>query len=85
MQLGIRPEHIAVVATGQGHCEGTVQVSEYLGADYFHYVDCGDLGLLTVRTAGSADEIEGQTIGLRFDETRLHFFNAEGLRTGESA
>ena len=36
-------------------------------------------------TAGSADEIEGQTIGLRFDETRLHFFNAEGLRTGESA
>ncbi|OJI93732.1 carbohydrate ABC transporter ATP-binding protein (CUT1 family) [Planktotalea frisia] len=85
VQLGIRPEHIAVVATGQGHCEGTVQVSEYLGADYFHYVDCGDLGLLTVRTAGSADEIEGQTIGLRFDETRLHFFNAEGLRTGESA
>ena len=36
-------------------------------------------------TAGSADEIEGQTIGLRFDETRLHFFNAEGLRTGDSA
>ena len=83
VQLGIRPEHISVVAAGDGHCEGTVKVSEYLGADYFHYVDCGELGLLTVRTAGSADEIEGQTIDLKFDETRLHFFNDAGLRTGD--
>jgi hypothetical protein len=43
----------------------------------------GELGLLTVRTAGSAVEIEGQTIGLKFDETRLHFFNGSGLRTGD--
>ncbi len=83
VQLGIRPEHISVVSTDEGHCEGTVQVSEYLGADYFHYVDCGELGLLTVRTAGSAEEIEGQKIGLKFDETRLHFFNDAGLRTGD--
>ncbi len=83
-QLGIRPEHISVVAAGGGHCDGVVQVSEYLGADYFHYVDCGDLGLLTVRTAGSADEIEGQSVGLKFDETRLHFFDDAGLRTGDT-
>ena len=75
VQLGIRPEHISVVAAGEGHCHGTVQVSEYLGADYFHYVDCGELGLLTVRTAGSVEEIEGQQVGLKFDETRLHFFD----------
>ncbi len=79
-QLGIRPEHIEITAHGGGHCNGVVQVSEYLGADYFHYVDCGPLGLLTVRTPGSADDIEGQTVGLRFDETRLHFFGADGLR-----
>ena len=80
VQLGVRPEHITVVPAGEGHCDGTVQVSEYLGADYFHYIDCGDLGLLTVRTAGSDDEIEGQAVGLRFDTTRLHFFGADEQR-----
>ena len=80
VQLGVRPEHITVVPAGEGHCDGTVQVSEYLGADYFHYIDCGGLGLLTVRTAGSDDEIEGQAVGLRFDTTRLHFFGADEQR-----
>ena len=80
VQLGVRPEHITVVPSGKGHCDGSVQVSEYLGADYFHYIDCGDLGLLTIRTAGSDNEIEGQTVGLRFDTTRLHFFGADEQR-----
>ena len=80
VQLGVRPEHLTVVPVGEGHCDGTVQVSEYLGADYFHYIDCGDLGLLTVRTAGSDDEIEGQAVGLRFDTTRLHFFGVDEQR-----
>ena len=74
-QIGIRPEHIAVVAAGQGDCDGTVQVSEYLGADYFHYIDCGPLGVMTVRTSGAHDEIEGQTVGLKFAAENLHFFN----------
>jgi multiple sugar transport system ATP-binding protein len=80
VQLGVRPEHVEVVAAGTGHCDGTVQVSEYLGADYFHYIDCGPLGLVTVRTAGSDQEIEGQTVGLRFDTTRLHFFGPDDQR-----
>ncbi|MEP1586017.1 MAG: sn-glycerol-3-phosphate ABC transporter ATP-binding protein UgpC [Tateyamaria sp.] len=78
--LGIRPEHIDIVAPDAGHCTGQVQVSEYLGADYFHYIDCGDLGLVTLRTAGAQDSLEGQTVGLRFDETRLHLFDAAGQR-----
>ena len=78
--LGIRPEHIDVVTAEAGHCTGEVQVSEYLGADYFHYVNCGDLGLLTVRTAGSQDSLVGQTVGLHFDETRLHLFDDAGQR-----
>ncbi len=80
VHLGVRPEHIEVCAAQQGHCDGIVEVSEYLGADYFHYVDCGDLGRVTVRTAGSADEIEGQRVGLRFDTDRLHFFDKDDNR-----
>lgn len=74
VQLGIRPEHIEIVAKGEGHCDGEVQVSEYLGADFFHYIDCGPLGVLTVRTPGAAEDIEGQQVGLKFNADNLHFF-----------
>ena len=77
VQLGIRPEHIGVTDEGAGHCNGTVQVSEYLGADYFHYVDCGPLGLLTLRTSGAFPDIEGKTVGLTFEEDNLHFFGTD--------
>ncbi|MEJ6745715.1 MAG: sn-glycerol-3-phosphate ABC transporter ATP-binding protein UgpC [Yoonia sp.] len=77
VQLGIRPEHIAITDTGKGHVDGTVQVSEYLGADFFHYVDCGPLGLLTVRTPGAFEDIEGKTVGLKFEDQNLHFFGAD--------
>jgi len=80
VQLGIRPEHITVGHAGAGDCDGVVQVSEYLGADYFHYIDCGAHGLVTVRTAGSTDALEGQTVGITFDPTGLHFFDANGAR-----
>ncbi|AKS44918.1 carbohydrate ABC transporter ATP-binding protein, CUT1 family [Octadecabacter temperatus] len=77
VQLGIRPEHIGVVDQGAGHCDGVVQVSEYLGADFFHYIDCGPLGLLTVRTSGAFPNIEGQTVGLKFETGNLHFFGTD--------
>jgi multiple sugar transport system ATP-binding protein len=79
VQLGIRPEHIAITDVGAGHIDGTVQVSEYLGADFFHYIDCGPLGLLTVRTSGALHDIEGQTVGLSFEPENLHFFGADEL------
>jgi len=77
VRLGARPEHIAVVAPGQGHCTGTVEVSEYLGADVMLYVDCGELGILTVRHVGDIQLAPGEKVGLRLDQTRTHFFDAE--------
>lgn len=79
VQLGIRPEHIGITDVGAGHCDGVVQVSEYLGADFFHYIDCGALGLLTVRTPGAFEDIEGQTIGLKFETDNLHFFGSDEM------
>ncbi len=72
--LGIRPEHIEVVAPGEGHCSGEVEVTEYLGADVMLYVNCGELGVLTVRHVGDIDVRPGQNLDLRFEESRLHFF-----------
>ncbi|MCY4151783.1 MAG: ABC transporter ATP-binding protein [Aestuariivita sp.] len=77
--IGTRPEHITVVADGQGHCSGEVEVSEYLGADVMLFVQCDQLGLLTVRHVGDTDVRAGQRVGLQFDESRTHFFNQAGL------
>jgi multiple sugar transport system ATP-binding protein len=83
VSLGIRPEHVGVVAPeGDRHCVGTVDVSEYLGADVMLFVDCGELGVLTVRHVGDIDVRPGDTIGLAFDEEKLHFFNEAGQALG---
>ncbi len=77
LQLGIRPEDIGVTDAGCGKCDGVVQVSEYLGAVFFQYFDCGELGLLIVRSSGAMPNIEGQTIGLSFEKENLQFFGVE--------
>ena len=78
-QLGIRPEHIGLVATGAGHVDGTVDVVEYLGADTFLIVDCGALGQITMRLTGDTPHNPGEKIGLQFAPEHLHFFGADGL------
>ncbi len=77
VKLGIRPEHMQVVGEGEGHCTGTVEVAEYLGADTFLYVALDGLDTVLVRISGSDQVAEGTHIGLKFDETRMHFFDAD--------
>lgn len=77
--MGIRPEHIVIGTESDGHCVGEVEVSEYLGADVMLFVNCGELGLLTVRHVGDTDARPGQRVGLRFDENRTHFFDSGGI------
>ncbi|MDD9910066.1 MAG: ABC transporter ATP-binding protein [Ahrensia sp.] len=79
--LGVRPEHITVTKGNDAHCRGTVEVAEYLGSDTFLYVNCSSLGVLTVRVPDSGTDLKGHEIGLRFDESRLHFFGSDGRRT----
>lgn len=74
--LGIRPEHIEIVEEG-AHCTGTVEMVEYLGADTFVYVQCAELGLITVRTSDVGLDIKNSQVGLKFDPTRTHFFGSD--------
>jgi multiple sugar transport system ATP-binding protein len=78
--LGIRPEHIALCAPGDGHATGRVEVVEYLGADCFVLVECPGLGPVTVRTSGDDETRIGSDVGLSFQREKLSFFDAEGLR-----
>ncbi len=79
-RLGIRPEHILVTGTPEGHCKGTVEVAEHLGSDSFFHVSAENLGILTVRAVGGNAQIRaGEQIGLRFDEKLIHLFNADDV------
>ena len=78
--LGIRPEHITLGAPGTGQCDGRVDVVEYLGADSFVVLDCGELGQINVRVVGETRDAPGATVGLSFSPEDTHFFDASGLR-----
>ena len=78
VNLGIRPEAIALGPAGTGQVDGVVDLVEYLGADNFLVVDCGTLGKLTVRVGGEEVIRVGDQVGLTFAEGKTHFFDAEG-------
>ena len=80
VHLGIRPEHITLGAPGGGQCDGVVEVVEYLGADSFVVINCGPVGIMTVRAAGDTTVRAGENVGLTFDEARLSFFDKDKLR-----
>ncbi|MFQ6546758.1 ABC transporter ATP-binding protein [Aestuariibius sp. 2305UL40-4] len=76
VRVGIRPEHIEVLPEGQGQCDATIDVLEYLGADTFVIADAGPLGQVTVRLLGDTDLSPGQRIGMGFAPADTHFFDA---------
>jgi len=79
--IGMRPEHISVVESGAGHLQGTVDVLEYLGADTFLILSCGDAGQVTVRVNGTTDLVPGDQVGLQVADGMFHFFSDDGLAT----
>jgi len=78
--IGIRPEHIAI-STESGTWEGTIGVSEHLGADSFFHVQCEvSEEPLTIRASGEVDLNYGDKIFLTPDEAHIHCFDENGLR-----
>lgn len=76
--LGIRPESITLSEPEDGHIDGVIDVVEYLGADTFLIIDCGDVGQVTVRANGEIDVHPGDKVGLSFSTNKLHFFDENG-------
>ena len=79
VSFGIRPEHITLTDAGSGQIQGTVDVLEYLGADTFVIMSCGDAGQITVRLRGTAGCKPGDSAGLAFTKADTHMFDADGL------
>jgi len=76
--LGIRPEHIELVDSDSGDLTGTVSHVERLGGDTNIYVDCADIGLITVRLFGQADIAIDSNQSLAFDQQKLFRFDSAG-------
>ena len=77
--LGVRPEHIDLVAEDDGVIAGTIEVMEHLGSDSFAYVEVPEVGLITVRVVGHSEAKAGDRIGLGFAREDVHLFGADGL------
>ena len=79
VSVGARPEHIDLVAEGSGNVQGTVDVLEYLGADTFVILSCGEAGQVTVRVNGDTTYKPGDKVGLAFTPELVHAFDKAGL------
>ncbi len=79
VEVGIRPEHVRVVAEGQGVLQGACRVVEQLGNTSFIYLDMAH-GAFVVEVPPDATPAPGQTVGLDLDLTHLHRFAADGTR-----
>jgi ABC-type sugar transport system ATPase subunit len=74
--VGIRPEHIAIVAPGEGQAAGEVYVVEPVGREQIVDVQVGGRVLRVVAPPGYGGKI-GDKVGLRFAPERLHLFDSQ--------
>ena len=83
--LGIRPEHIHFTSqtAGEGVLEGTVEVSEMMGSEYYLHVTCGGQDVvLRIPTSSLPPELRGGiTYGTKlcftFRPEAVHLFDRE--------
>ncbi|MDE0406868.1 MAG: sn-glycerol-3-phosphate ABC transporter ATP-binding protein UgpC [Alphaproteobacteria bacterium] len=83
--LGIRPEHLAVVADGsEGLLSARLLYAEDLGASRLLHCAVGDDELI-VHTQDETGDRPGDTLSLAADPANLHLFDAESGRRLEAA
>jgi multiple sugar transport system ATP-binding protein len=83
--LGVRPEHISLVPTGEGTISGSVDVTEMMGsAIHLHMQACGKDIIAIVQTLDIAANYPngfslGQQISFTFGGNVAHVFGKDGL------
>jgi len=79
--LGVRPEHVSLVAPDQGIGAADVRGVEPLGPDTLVRLDGGGEPLVA-RLHGITDLRPGDRVGVKLDRRQLHLFDAAGARLG---
>lgn len=75
--IGIRPEHISLDAK-EGDVSGVVSHVEHLGGDTNVYLDCGPVGLVSIRLFGQHEVAVDSTQHARFEEGKTYHFDVDG-------
>ncbi len=79
IEVGIRPEHIAIVAPEEGTLTAEVEIIEKLGVESMLYLKTEvSQDLLTVRTGPRKTIRTGDRLGLILPENERHFFDQKG-------
>jgi multiple sugar transport system ATP-binding protein len=79
LQLGVRPEHVALVPAGAGQGDAVVRMVEPLGAETLLHLEAGAVRLVA-RVRGLAAPAAGDPVGVRVDPAHVHLFDAGGAR-----
>jgi len=74
--VGVRPEHLAIVAPGEGHARGEIYVVEPMGREQVVAVKVGERVLQVIAAPGFSGKI-GDGVGLRAAPERVHLFDPE--------
>jgi len=75
--VGIRPEHLAIVAPGAGHANGEIYVIEPMGREQIVDVQIGERRLRAIAPPGFSAPL-GASVGLRATVDQLHLFDPAG-------
>ncbi|WP_421726075.1 ABC transporter ATP-binding protein [Bauldia sp.] len=80
LSVGVRPEHLEIVAPDAGDLAATVELTEQLGSETFVYCSLGDDEPWVVKSLGQVFRRAGERVGLRIPWDQAHFFGADGKR-----
>ena len=75
--VGVRPEHLAIVAPGAGHVNGEIYVIEPMGREQIVEVQVGERRLRAIAPLGFSGTVGG-SVGLRAALEHVHFFDPAG-------
>jgi multiple sugar transport system ATP-binding protein len=76
--LGIRPEHIEVVAKGKADTRAKLRLAEYLGSETMFYLTMADGSDISVKADGLAKADTGSEMLLNLPPAACHLFDEKG-------
>ena len=74
--FGIRPEDILTLQRSGENIAAKISVAELTGAEFMLYANVGGHELV-VRAGAADDYVAGDNIGIQFDMSKCHFFDAD--------
>ena len=80
VEVGVRPEHFALTGAGEGQLQGEVEMVEALGNETLIHVALeGSKEMVIVRQYEQTSVRPGNKVGINYDASQLHCFDAQGL------